>query len=297
MDGATKKEITSVTTEGFDGVFYPTRYKENAIVFVSGSEGGIGTGKKMGAYYQALGFSTLALGLFHTEHTNKSLTQVPIEYMERAMEWLKKRGYRRIVVDGISKGSEYVLYASTVIQDITGVIARVPSYFISEGLAAKMPAGKSCWSYKGKELSYTPYKVRKISKIKTLLMEKQFSLISMNKDKIVTEESIIPVEKIRGPLLLMSTRADTIWPCDIYMKKLIRRLSENHFPYEVQYISFEYMSHLLLPMYHKKSLVLIRMLFRSERLHPYECVQERKVMEKATLQFLKKTFLMDSSII
>lgn len=237
-----------------------------------------------------LGMSFTALGNY-TEHTNKSLSKVPIEYTERAIEWLKKLGYRKIVVDGFSKGSEYALYASTVIPDITGVIARVPSYFISEGLAHKKPVGNSCWTYKGKELPYTPYKIRKINKLKMLFMEKQLSLMPMNKDKNVTEESVIPVEKIHGPVLLMSTKADTIWPCDTYTEKLIRRFSENHFLYEVQHISFQYMGHFLIPMNYKKSLMRIRILFRSERLHPVECMQERREMEKATLQFLQKTFL------
>lgn len=289
MDENTKLITTSVTTEGFDGVFYPALQKEKAIIFVSGSEGGLGTGKKMGVYYQALGYSTLALGLFHTEHTSKSLSKVPIEYMERAIEWLKKCGYNKIVVDGISKGSEYALYASTLIPDIKGVIARVPSYFISEGLTKRKPAGNSCWSYKGKELPYTPYKTRRINKFEILFIEKQFSLMSMNSDKNVTKESVIPVERINGPVLLMSTRADTIWPCDTYTEKLIKRLQEKHFPFEVQHISFQYMSHFLLPMEHKKSLKWIRMLFQSERLHPEECAQERKEMENATLKYLEKT--------
>lgn len=291
MDENNKLVLTTVIKEGFDGVFYPTSQKENVIIFVSGSEGGLGTGKKMGAYYQALGYATLALGLFHTEHTNKSLSKVPIEYMERAIEWLKERGYSKIVVDGISKGSEYVLYAATVIPDIMGVIARVSSYFISEGLADKKPSGNSCWSYKGKEIPYTPYKMRKISKLKILFKEKQFSLMSMNRDKNVTEESVISVEKIHGPVLLISTSADTIWPCDTYTEKLIKRFSENHFPYEVRHFPFQYMSHFVLPMNHRKSLRLLRFLFQSERLHPEECVQERIEMEKATLQYLEKTFL------
>lgn len=282
--------ITSVTTEGFDGVLYSTAQKENVIVFVSGSEGGIGTGKKMGAYYQELGYSALALGLFHTDNTNESLSKVPIEYMERAIEWLKKRGYRKIVVDGISKGSEYVLYAATVIPDIIGVIARTPSYFMSEGLAHKEPSGDSCWSYKGKELPYTPYKIRKINKRNMLFMEKQLYLMPMNKEKDISEESVIPVEKIHGPVLLISTKADTIWPCDIYSEKLIERFSKNQFPYEVQHISFQYTGHFLLPMNSKKSLKMMRILFRSERQYKEECLQERKEMEKATLQFLQKVF-------
>ncbi len=286
-----KLVITSVPKEGFDGIFYPSLQKKNVIIFISGSEGGLGTGKKMGEYYQGLGYSTLALGLFHTRYTSKYLSKVPIEYMERAVNWLKKRGYSKIIVDGISKGSEYALYASAVISDITGVIARVPSYFISEGLINKMPVGNSCWSYKGSELPFTPYKIRKISKLRMFLLEKQFSLLSMNSDKNVTEESVIPVEQIHGSILLMSTRADTIWPCDTYAEKLVERLAEKHFPYEVRHLSFQYMSHVLLPMTQKKSLKLVRILFRSERLHREDCMQERKEMENATLQFLQQTFL------
>ena len=115
--------------------------------------------------------------------------------------------------------------------------------------------------------------------------------MSMNRDKNVTEESVIPVERINGPVLLMSTKADTIWSCDTYTEKLIKRFQENHFPFEVQHISFQYMSHFLLPMEHKKSLKWIRMLFQSERLHQKECVKERKEMENATLEYLEKTFL------
>lgn len=282
--------ITSVTKEGFDGIFYPTSQKEIVIIFISGSEGGLGTGKKMGSYYQGLGYSALALGLFRTKHTSKSLSKVPIEYMELAIEWLKQRGYSKIVVDGISKGSEYALYAASVISEINGVIARVPSYFISEGLTNKRPAGISCWSYKGREIPFTPYKIRKFNKLKSLLIEKQFSLMLMNRDKNVTEESVIPVEKIHGSVLLMSTRADTIWPCDTYTEKLMKRFEDKHFPYEVQHLSFQYMSHFLLPMTKTKSLKLARLLFRSERLHQAECIEERKEMEKATLQFLQKAF-------
>ena len=48
---------TSVTAEGFDGVFYPATQQENAVIFVSGSEGGLDTGKKIAAYYQFHGYS------------------------------------------------------------------------------------------------------------------------------------------------------------------------------------------------------------------------------------------------
>lgn len=283
----------SATKEGFDGVFYPAKQPGNAIIFVSGSEGGLGTGKKIAAYYQSSGYSALALGLFHTKNTNRALSEVPLEYMERAIAWLKKRGYDRIIADGISRGSEYVLYAAAVMPEIHGVIARVPSYFISEGLTDKTPSSRSAWTYRGKPLPYTPYKTRKINKLKIWMKEKQFSLMSMNENKEVAPSSVIPVEKIHGPVLLMATQADTVWPSAAYMQRLTERFAQTHFPYAVQAMTFQHVSHMLVPILHKKSLKLIRMLFRSERLHPEECAKERDEMEKATLNFLRKTFAFD----
>ena len=280
----------SAAENGFDGVFYPAADQRNAVIFVSGSEGGLATGKKIGAYYQSRGYSALALALFGTKHTKPSLSEVPLEYMESAVAWLKERGYDRIVADGISKGSEYVLCAAAVMSELCGVIARVPSSFVGEGLSDKTPCGRSSWTYRGKPLSYTPYKVRKINKLKIWVTEKQFSLLSMNEDKDVTPDSIIRVENIRGPVLLMATQADTVWPSAVYLEQLQERFSEKHFPYAVQTVSFSYMSHMMVPILHKRSLRLIRMLFRSERLHPEECAAERSEMEKATFQFLREAF-------
>jgi dienelactone hydrolase len=284
---------TSASKEGFDGVFYPAKQPENAIIFVSGSEGGLGTGKKIAAYYQSFGYSALALGMFHTKGTNKTLSEVPLEYMEKAIVWLKERGYNRIVADGISRGSEYVLYSATVMPEIRGVIARVPSYFIGEGLTDRTPSGSSAWSYRGNPLPYTPYKTRKINRLKNWMKEQQFSLMSMNENKEVAPDSVIPVEKIHGPVLLMATQADTVWPSADYTKQLTSRFAETRFPYAVRAMTFQYVSHMLVPILHYRSLKLIRVLFRSERLHPGECVKERDEMEKATLTFLRKAFAFD----
>ena len=79
----------------------------------------------------------------------------------------KEQGYRKIGIDGASKGSEMALVAGSLLSDISCVIARVPSYYVSEGLAGKGkrkgPSGTSCWSYKGKDLPYP--KLRHPSKI------------------------------------------------------------------------------------------------------------------------------------
>lgn len=109
-------------------------------------------------------FPALALALFRTRQTQKDLSCVPVEYVENSISWLKDQGYQKIGIDGTSKGNEIALVAASMFPDISCVIARVPSHFVSEGLSGKgrkrAPSGTSCWSYHGKELPYSPYRSR-----------------------------------------------------------------------------------------------------------------------------------------
>jgi rhamnose utilization protein RhaD (predicted bifunctional aldolase and dehydrogenase) len=100
----------------------------------SGSDGGMTVAKAIAEFYQANGMAALAIGLFKTQQTGKYLDRVPLEYIERAIRWLKAGGYEKIGVDAISKGTEYALIAAEKFHDISCVIVRTPSHFLSEGL-------------------------------------------------------------------------------------------------------------------------------------------------------------------
>ena len=61
---------------------------------------------------------------------------------------MKKSREKTIAADRISKGPEYAPLAPSVFDDSSCVIARVPSYFVSESMIGKKaPSGTSCWSY------------------------------------------------------------------------------------------------------------------------------------------------------
>ena len=67
------------------------------------------------------------------------------DVLDRLISLLKEQGFEKIAVDGISKGSEYALLAASRFDDISCVIARVPSYFVSEGMIGRSgPSGTSC---------------------------------------------------------------------------------------------------------------------------------------------------------
>ena len=165
-----RKTITaSVQKEGFEAILYPGNgRKDKVMIVMSGSNGGMTLTKQEAEFYHRNGIPSLALALFKTKQTPKELSRVAVEFVEKAAAWLKKLGYKQIGIDGTSKGSEMALIAASLFPELSCVIVRVPSHFVSEGLSGsgknKAPSGTSCWSYRGEELPYTPIEaVRSIS--------------------------------------------------------------------------------------------------------------------------------------
>ena len=131
-----KKITTSVQSKGFEAVLYPgDGRKDKVMIVMSGSNGGMTLTKQEAEFYHKNGIPALALALFKTKQTPKELSRVPVEYVEKAIGWLKKRGYEQVGIDGTSKGSEMALLAASLFPELSCVIVRVPSHFVSEGLA------------------------------------------------------------------------------------------------------------------------------------------------------------------
>ena len=59
---------------------------------------------------------------------------------------------------------------------------------------------------------------------------------------------MIQVEKINGPILLITSKMDTMWPSELAAKQITKRLHEHSFPYFYQHLSYDYGGHLFLPM-------------------------------------------------
>ena len=88
---------TSVQTEGFEGILYPGNGRRDKVMIVmSGSNGGLTLTKQEAEFYHRNGMPALALALFRTKQTPKELSRVPVEYVERAIDWLKAQGDARI---------------------------------------------------------------------------------------------------------------------------------------------------------------------------------------------------------
>lgn len=291
MHKKNKIMTTNIKDNGFEGILLPgDGSKEKVVIVMSGSNGGMKLTKQEASFYHDNRIPALALALFATKGTQPYLDRVPVEYVENAIKWLKEQGFIKIGIDGMSKGSEMALISASMFPDISCVIVRVPSHFVSEGLKGngkkKGPSCSSCWSYKGKELPYAPYTVRTFNILKMLFEEKEMHIITFNKDKNITQESLIPIEKIKAPVLMLSSKNDSVWPSyesGIYMEN---KFAEISFPYEHKHVTYENMSHALLT----KLPFIYKLAFRAERNHVKDCMIDRENMKKELLEWVNSVW-------
>ncbi len=282
---------TSVKTEGFEGILFPGNgSKEKVLIVMSGSDGGMSLSRQEAEFYHQNDIPALALGLFKTKETPKELSHVPVESVESAIRWLKEQGYKRIGIDGTSKGSEMALIAASMFHDISCVIVRVPSHFVSEGLSGsgkdKAPSGTSCWSYRGKDLPYAPYRNRTFNILKMFLKEKEMHIITFNRDKDVTPETLIPIEKIQAPILMLSSKHDEVWPSYDSATYMEQKLADINYPYPHKHVAYEHMSHAVIT----KIPWIYKMAFKSERQHPVKCEADRKALRIELLVWINKVW-------
>jgi len=274
----------------WDGALYPVfEKKDKVVITMSGSEGGLVYAEKLAHFLQDNDIPALALGIFKTKHSGRNLDRIPLEIIWNAIIWLKQNGYKNIAVEGVSKGAEYALAAAIAFPELSCLIVKTPSWFYSEGLISNRPSGTSCWSYKGKELPFTPYKTRKFNMIKTLWKAKEFNILEVNTGKIVLPDSIIPVEKIKAPILMFSTSVDTVWPSKESCNKIEDRLRENNFSYPYRHVCFDYMSHMMIEYFDPK----LRWFMKSERQYSEECAMERMKMGNICVDWIKNVWAID----
>ena len=286
-----KTITTSVQMEGFEAILYPGNgRKDKVMIVMSGSNGGMKLTKQEAEFYHRNGIPSLALALFKTKQTPKELSRVPVEFVEKAIAWLIKQGYKQIGIDGTSKGSEMALIAASLFPELSCVIVRVPSHFVSEGLSGsgknKAPSGTSCWSYRGRELPYAPYRSRTFNILQMFMREKEMHIITFNRDKEITPETLIPIENIKAPILMLSSKHDEVWPSyesAVYMEK---KLTEIGFPYTHKHIAYEHMSHAVLT----RLPWIYKMAFKSERQHPKDCAKDREALKTELLDWVNNAW-------
>lgn len=211
-----------------------------AVIVVPGSGGGVPS--LTAQQLASRGYSSLALGYFGEAQTVNELELVPLEYIDRAIDWLKSHPRvdpERLAILGGSKGGELSLLMASRRHDIRAVVAAVPSSVVFQSIASGWPQTSS-WSVNGEGLPFVPYatsaKFRETGRLSYLY---EASLDTAED----IESARIPVERIAGPILLVSGKDDWIWPASSMCEDIVQRLEELAFPHEVVHLDYDNVGH------------------------------------------------------
>ncbi|MGL6197766.1 MAG: acyl-CoA thioesterase/BAAT N-terminal domain-containing protein [Lachnospiraceae bacterium] len=250
---------TEIVNDGFLGRFFANEKGEPkpCIIVLSGSDGRIEKAQNIAQLLAAHGYTTLALAYFGVEEGEDNLDLIPLEYIENALNWLKFQPSvisDMIALYGRSKGGELALLAGSIFKDIKCIVANTPCAYVMEGLDYRnRPTGHSSWQFKNKPYPFVKYKtsimigyiLRKKFLHKSNLAAVYPQLIEGNN----ADDAIIAVEKINGPLLLLSSKRDEIWPSDLFCSKIMKRLENGDFAYPYKHKSYRKCGHYLTTAY------------------------------------------------
>jgi dienelactone hydrolase len=218
----------TVVTAGFFGSYCapaegaPPR---PAVLIFRGSEGGLAVADLAGLL-ASHGYPALALAYFGAPGLPANLDRIPLEYFARAARWLRRTaaaasagtatggtGSRPLVAWGFSRGSEAALLLGVHFPGlVSAVIAGSPSSVTNEAFSSSsaLPPDKAAWTLGGRALPVAsppgdPWSAR-------------------------NPAAVIPVARIRGPVLLLAGADDQLWPSPGYARAIMATLAAHHDP-------------------------------------------------------------------
>lgn len=217
--------------------------KRAAVIVLGGSRGGIAWQDKQAKSLAENGFAALALAYFAMAGLPSDLEEIPLEYFEKALRFLAKQpavDRSRIGVCGVSKGGELVLLLGAHFPSIRAVAAIVPSAHVFQSVATGWPVTSS-WSKDGQPFPFIPYLITQNFDRHNLAVMYGESLGQTQ----YLDASVIPVERISGPILLISGTADKIWPSTRMCEIIMERLQTNHFSHDYHHMAYPEAGHSL----------------------------------------------------
>ena len=240
--------------DGVVGILYRPgdNRKHPCVILLGGSEGGFPT--PQGPMLASRGFVVLALAYFGTNGLPAAMQRIPIEYFGKAihlMQLVPDVHGATISIVGGSRGAEAALIVGSTYPEVNGVVAASGSHVRWEGATVRMLPGGPAWTYEGKPLAYVPIHIGPTFAAHYLwagVTNSPLSLKPMFVDSLNRAENRdvqIPVERIRGPVLLGSGSDDRKWPSGTMSQRAMERLRRYHHPYADAHLSFEGAGHWL----------------------------------------------------
>lgn len=243
-----------VREEGLVGTLFIPKNAANipGIIDLSGSGGDLS--ETRAALLASHGYITFALAYFGIESLPETLDNIPLEYFEKAIHYLKQQkgiDPDRIGIIGSSRGGELSLLVGSTYSEITCVIGYASSVFINPG-----SKGGAAWTLNGEPLPFISQKpdIQVIAEIQKSIAESKavsftpmFNSILKNRNDLQDME--IPIEKTNGPILLISGQDDQIWPSAQFSEIAVERLKAITFTHQIKHLTYQNAGHRIGPPY------------------------------------------------
>jgi dienelactone hydrolase len=237
-----------------DGIFatyyYPKRASKNATVLVfSGSEGG--KREETACSLASHGFTAVAVAYFKYPGLPHQLVEIPLEYFEGALAKIRQHervDANKLAVMGGSRGGELSLLLGSRLPQFRAVVAYVPSGIVWSGIDDKGSESVPSWTKNGEPLPFARFDGTGLSFTKPpFSLKGGFENTLKNPEAI--KNAIIPVENIRGAILLVSGTSDEVWPSTKFSEMVVERLKASKFQNEYHHLRYEGAGHMITSAY------------------------------------------------
>ena len=238
-----------VREQGLDGVlFRPGEPGPHpGVIVLGGGDGGIL--EHGAALLAARGYVALALGYFGTESLPPEPHEIPLEYFERAIGWLQARPEvdgEAIAIIGTSLGGMFGLLAAATCPGVRAIVSYVPlGIVIGAGPEDRPPA-----CHHGRPLPFVPIVLTPEEEQRLEELSQARKPVSINSvflrmlaDGSVPDAAEIPVERINGPVLLLTGEDDQAIPSPVFAERFMARLERHGFPHPHYHVCYEGAGH------------------------------------------------------
>ncbi|SRR5579885_37140 len=215
------------------------------IIMLSGSGGGLAEDQP--ALLASHGYAVLSLGYFLMPGLPQELIEIPLEYFQRAIAWMKRNpavDANRIAVIGASRGGELALLLGATFEEIKAVVAYVPSGVVWPGIGSPGPV-RPAWTSGGKAVEFmeAPPPDPSLWSRRPVALRSWFAEAIANRDSVA--RASIAVERIGGPVLMFSGTDDQMWPSLNLADLAVQRMIDRDFPHPYEHVSYAGAGHFI----------------------------------------------------
>jgi acetyl esterase/lipase len=206
--------------------------RQPLLVLLGGGEGGNAwTSDRWAAQRERLltqGYALLAVGYFGLPNTPANLDRIALEGVHGAIRSAAANPQidgQCVAVIGGSRGAELALLLASHFDDIRAVVALAPASSVFVGHSEAFVT--SAFALNGEQLPFVPMLWSATPQL--LVGDIGGVMRKLAANRSAMETAAIPVERINGPVLLVSGAEDEMWPAREMSLAIIQRLDRHGF--------------------------------------------------------------------